>query len=153
MDHLPGFGTIEVNGGAFAETDAGGEESAAGSLAMFMTSWLQIGGSGNYSIIRVWNPTIHVHSQEGFVRLYAPLSPALMPFVAGMIQGGDYSNDVPGISTYSGSIGARRWIQKGLAAEAALSLSAHHRYPGGVRPPNELGAIANLVMPLEFRRH
>jgi hypothetical protein len=152
MRELPGWGMVDVSAYGDATLAPDETESFAVSLAPFITSWLQVGGSFNMFRIR-WDPSNVrvVHDQVALARIYAPLSPGLMPFIGGQIQGGTYDSDVPGISTYAGSVGARHWIRSGLAVDGGLSLEAHNALPGFRRLGNTLGMFADIVLPLDLR--
>jgi hypothetical protein len=156
MTDLPGWGIVDATVLANVILEPTDEQSYTITVAPFLTSWLQVGGHFDYFRLP---SLLSAQTEEGFVRLYAPFSPALMPFIGGLIEAGTYSNDVPGLSSYSGSVGARHWIRRGLAVEGGVTLLQHRPntvlFPGGprIRPPNELSLFANVVLPLELRSH
>jgi hypothetical protein len=118
---LPGLGTFDVSFSADYNFHPARTVTVDGTVAPFLTTWLQVGGTGHY--VRYFEPVDSYHVLDAFARVYLPLSIRVLPFADGFV--GDASSGVPGVTR--GSHGARAGIRTYLVRSVSLDASMEWR--------------------------
>ena len=160
---LPSTGVADASLSAFIEFNSRRERHLDLMIAPFLSSWAQIGGEYEAYTLPMGGAWHTTHRFNGFARLYAPLSPAAMPFVHGFMETTRSAFDGSWPMSYGLMGGVRHNFNRGAAFDAGLQWRRYQLTevmtvldaPEGTsilhQRPDELTLQARMVVELHAR--
>jgi hypothetical protein len=112
---LPTAGATDASFDATVAFNHAGERRLDIVVAPFLSSWAQVGAEYEGIAQPIAGQWATLHRFNGFTRLYAPLSPRMMPFVHGFAEATKSPFGSDGPTTFGLMGGVRHYFNRGTA--------------------------------------